>query len=379
MPASVPIAVGRGTVSATQSPSTAPMTSPAIPSVDGPSLGSWLLIRFSSLGDVVLVTAAVDAILDVWPATQLTLLTRARYATLFAADPRFARVLGVDDRALCTARGLWDLRRSLRREGFDAVLDLHATPRSRALTAGWPRVPCRRIRKHAVARRLSARLLRRRVEFPPVVARYLAPLAGVDAPQNLRGPGLVVDPAARAHVRVWLTARGHREGERLVGINPSAHWPAKRWTSEGWRSVVETFSARDGMRALILGTHEDLGLARALAEGLGDRCIVAAGQFGLTGLVAAIGELDLLISPDSAPVHIACGVGVPVVALFGPTHPSLGFGPLGVPSRALTEDLPCSPCSLHGELPCRYGHRACMTAMGPEAVITAAEALLEER
>ena len=358
---------------------------------DGPSLGSWLLVRFSSLGDVVLVTAAVDAILEAWPGTQLTLLTKASYAPLFAADQRFARVLSAGDRTLRTARGLWDLRRRLRRERFDGVLDLHATPRSRALTAGWVGVPCLRVRRYAVARHVGVRLLRRRVALPQVVARYLAPLAEAGVSQDLRGPRLVVDPVARVRVRAWLAAQGHREGERLIGVNPSARWSTKRWTPEGLRGVVESFSGAADGRVLILGTADDRDFARDLADGLGERCIVAAGQWdlpgqlglpgqsGLPGLVSAIGELDLLISPDSAPVHIASAVGVPVVALFGPTHPSLGFAPVGVGSRVITRDLPCSPCSLHGELPCRYGHRACMTEITPEAVIAAAEELLQNR
>ncbi len=87
---------------------------------------------------------------------------------------------------------------------------------------------------------------------------------------------------------------------------------------------------------------------------------------------------DVLLTSDSGPMHVAEAVGTPVVAIFGPTHPFLGFAPVHPRSRVLSAGLPCSPCSLHGEGHCRYGSVRCMEEISVNAVVSELRAVLED-
>jgi heptosyltransferase-2 len=98
------------------------------------------------------------------------------------------------------------------------------------------------------------------------------------------------------------------------------------------------------------------------------RSVSLAGTIGLAETVAVITRFKALVTNDSGPMHIAGALGIPFVAMFGPTHPDLGFDP-GYPSgTVLHSGARCSPCSVHGEKPCRMRSRFCMDDLGWEMV-----------
>jgi heptosyltransferase II len=85
--------------------------------------------------------------------------------------------------------------------------------------------------------------------------------------------------------------------------------------------------------------------------------------------IGVIGRLDGMVTNDSGPMHIAGALGRPFAAIFGPTHPDLGFVP-GYPNGAILHSgLPCSPCSVHGQTPCRMKERKCMEAISADMVL----------
>ena len=173
-----------------------------------------LIIRFSSLGDVVLCTVVLDALWEAFPQTEVWMLTKAPYARLFDADPRLTGVLQWEQ------DGFWKQAGRVRGMAFDAVLDLHATLRSQALSAVlFPRKLVRYRKQRLVRMRLvhGKRLpicTRRTVDL------YLDALAGFGIRERDGMPKLFVDHVARRQVNAQLRAEGI-DTRRFVGPPPS--------------------------------------------------------------------------------------------------------------------------------------------------------------
>ena len=120
---------------------------------------------------------------------------------------------------------------------------------------------------------------------------------------------------------------------------------------------------------MLLGGEGDRQIADKVARIMKERSVNWSGKTDLSLLPAAIKRCHILVSNDSGPMHVATAVGTPTVAIFGATHPRLGFAPLGPGDTAVTLDLPCSPCSLHGNRSCRFGTHACMEDLPSQHVI----------
>jgi heptosyltransferase-2 len=102
-----------------------------------------------------------------------------------------------------------------------------------------------------------------------------------------------------------------------------------------------------------------------------ERPLDLAGELDLAEIVAFVARAAAVVTNDSGPMHIAGALGTPFVALFGPTHPDLGFAPGYPGGTVLHAGLSCSPCSFHGERPCRVSGQRCLTDITPRMVLDA--------
>src|SRR5262249_39373757 len=161
----------------------------------------------------------------------------------------------------------------------------------------------------------------------------------------------------------------------LVGLAPGSVWATKRWTAEGFADVLRALRA-EGTRAVVLGAPAERPLAEEAGRLAGGGATVLAGPTCRAALVAVIDRLAGLVANDSAPMHVACARGVPVVAVFCATTPSLGYGPWGERTRVVEVDLACRPCARHGGPRCPRGTDDCQRLVRPESVPAAARALL---
>jgi ADP-heptose:LPS heptosyltransferase len=126
-----------------------------------------------------------------------------------------------------------------------------------------------------------------------------------------------------------------------VVLHPSARWRTKLWEVARWRELATALLA-EGIGVILTGSREDEEMAESIVAGMNPPPVSLVGRLTLKQLVAVLRDVDLMITVDSGPMHIATAVRTPVVALFGPTDP-LRTGPLG-PGRILRRELPCSPC-----------------------------------
>jgi heptosyltransferase-2 len=154
-------------------------------------------------------------------------------------------------------------------------------------------------------------------------------------------------------------------------------WATKRWTEEGFAELGRAFA--EGFRIVLVGGPDDAALCERIAAALPTGAVNAAGALSFLASAALIWKARVLVSNDSAPVHVASAMGTPVVEIFGATAPAFGFTPYEVPHRIVERsDLACKPCAIHGGAHCPIKTFDCMRGLSADNVIQAVRALLAE-
>ncbi|MDA3793502.1 MAG: lipopolysaccharide heptosyltransferase II [Elusimicrobia bacterium] len=137
--------------------------------------------------------------------------------------------------------------------------------------------------------------------------------------------------------------------KKIVGIAPQSKWPTKCWPEERYKELAK--SIKEKAKVVIFGVEKE-----EWPEGV----INLTAGTSVKELIAAINEIDILVSNDSGIMHIAAALGKPVIVIYGATVPDLGFTPYGNESVIIQTELECRPCGLHGPKKCRLGHFKCM-------------------
>jgi heptosyltransferase-2 len=315
-----------------------------------------LVVRFGALGDVVLTTPLLRAIRRAHPAAAVTLVTKAAWAPLFAGHPHLSAV-----EALAPDEPLRGLAERLRTTNWDHRIDLHGSVRSRLLRLlvggrwrGWRKPRLRRAARVWAGRRIGR-------DLPPMAEEYFAAARALGVTPDGGPPEIHPDPGDATR------AAAVAPGVPFVALAPGASRPTKRWPPAHWHRLAGLLHAR-GLATVAVGTAEERGVVPAAA--------VDAGGIGLGPTAALLRRAAAVVAQDSGLMHLATAVGTPVVALFGPTVPDLGYGPYHARARVLELDLPCRPCSVFGGSHCPLGHHLCMIDLIPESVVDAVRRLL---
>lgn len=300
-----------------------------------------LLIKPSSLGDIVHAMPTLAALRRIYPSANITWLVKRQWAELVERIEGVDRVWPVDQ----GLRGWLSRVPALRAERFDLAIDLQGLFRSAVL--GWLSGAGRRI-GFANGREGSPWLYSQLVDVPSpdihAVDRYLLVAKALGA--NMREtPRFAFRIPASDHEFVdrLLAQAGFKPGLAWVGMNVSARWPTKRWPSASFATVADHIQKENlGTVAFIGGPGERAHVAevKALMKSI-PVDLAGASTVGL--LPALLAKASLLVTNDSGPMHVAAAVGTPVVALFGPTS-EVRTGPYGAGHRVLTAPVPCRPC-----------------------------------
>jgi heptosyltransferase-2 len=320
---------------------------------------STLVIQTAFLGDVVLTTPLLSVLAE--RDGPVDVVTTPAAATLLENHPAVRDVVRYDKHGSQRGwRGLWKIGTLLRGRGYHRVVLPHRSVRSAAL-ALWSGAPERIGFDDSPAAISYTRRVRRARESHEV-ERLLA-LAG---PPTATPPrvSLGLQPQDYAEADRWLAV--HQVAPRFAALAPGSIWGTKRWPY-----YAELAAALD-RTSVIVGGRDDVPLANSVAAAVPGRVVSAAGELSLRASAALIERAAVLVTNDSAPLHLATAVGTPVVALFGPTVPEFGFGPRGPGDLILSMgDLACRPCSSHGPQICPLGHHRCMRDLSVDTVAKA--------
>jgi heptosyltransferase II len=288
-------------------------------------------------------------------------VTTPAAAPLLEGHPAVAEVVRYDKRgADAGPGGLWRLGLLLRRRNYTRAILPHRSFRTSVLALLAGAAERTGFADAAGSVTYTSRIARPRDGHE--TDRLLA-LAGV-ASEQLERPSLGLTAADRAAADEWLHERGIPPG--FVAVAPGSIWGTKRWP------YYAELAAALGSPIVVVGGRDDAALGIEVTTAAGDRAWNAAGDLGLRTSAALLERASVLVTNDSAPLHLAAAVGTPVVAVFGPTVPEFGFGPRG-PRDAVVQQsgLACRPCSSHGPRVCPLGHHRCMIELSVERVVAA--------
>jgi lipopolysaccharide heptosyltransferase I len=333
--------------------------------------GRILLIKPSSLGDIVHTLPVVSAIKAQWPGVHLTWVVKRQWAELVRRVAGVDRVWPVDEGAVSWLKQGW----ALRAERFDLAIDLQGLFRS-GVVAWLSGVPHRI--GFANGREGSPWFYTMRVPVPTVemhaVDRYLlvTEAMGVCAEGGRQFQFNILD-ADRAIVRDILFERGISVDQPWLAMNVSARWMTKRWPLSSFAAVLDQLHGEGRGPVVVIGSAEDRRDVEALRAVTTTPFVDLAGAVPLGCLPALLSKAAAMITNDSGPMHIAAALGVPVVALFGPTS-DVRTGPYGTGHRVLTRSVPCRPCFSRV---CRHAPELeCLRSLSPDDVVEAVRRLL---
>ena len=340
--------------------------------------GHIIVIRFSAMGDVAMAVPVVKALLQQYPQLHVTFVSNAFLAPLFAGIERchfFAASTKGQHKGFI---GLWKLFQTLKKgKGNYVVADLHNVLRSTIVTSFFRLAGVRvatinkgRPQKKSLTAR-EAKILR---QLSTSHERYAAVFSKLDFPINLQDHLPVAPTSIPAAIQTQLSA-----GKLLVGVAPFAQHPEKMYPLPNMKIFLKQLVAEKNVALLFFGAPgKEAELLQGWAEEI-PSSINVAGNISFAEELQVIGKLNMMISMDSANMHLASIYAVPVLSIWGATHPFAGFyGWQQDEENIVQADLYCRPCSVFGNKPCYRGDHACMHLISSEMLMDKARMILNK-
>lgn len=324
-----------------------------------------LVFRLSALGDVAMTIPVIYSVARSYPQHSFIVVTSAFASRLFIGKPKNVDVVGLSKWESKGFFGTFRLIKRLKTLPIDAVADLHNVLRSWLVDAYF------RLRMKPIAMLDKHRSERRAILHDhsrvatPFVQRYFEVFArlGLSAQPQFTS----VFTAHLPEVPAGLPAKANEE---WVGVAPFARYRTKTYDYSQMQEVITLLSARPRSRVFLFGARgKEEKLLRQWAAKM-ENVFVVAGRLQLEEELALMAHLDVILTMDSANMHMASLVGTRAVTIWGGTTPACGFlGHEQQISDALTAGLSCQPCSIAGSDRCPLGHMQCMQALSPQVIV----------
>jgi heptosyltransferase-2 len=329
-----------------------------------------LIVDLSLLGDLLMTTPVLRSIANAWPDCRMSYLSRPHTSVVLEHNPLLEKVLTFESRRITPGSYLRALS-EIRREKFDAALLIHRSFNSALLTflAG---IPCR-IGYASEGRGLLLTDPMEERKEGHLVDRALRLLEPLGVSPSSRELEFFPAPGSRDTMRE-RAARQRIDIERpLLVLNPAGSWPTKRWMARGFAEVGSHFADGYGYGwdVVVVGGPDDAEIAGQVTSLANGKIANLQGELSFDELYELLKAANLFITNDSGPMHLGVAAKVPIVAIFGPTNPEI-CGPISDNSTVVRGEIDCLCCYLKD-----CDHLSCMTSLKPEAVINAAETLLE--
>ncbi len=320
-------------------------------------IGKLLVIRFSALGDVAMTIPLLQRLALQYPDMDITMLSRKQYADLFNHLPRNIHFAGADLKGCHKGiKGLNRLLNEIDYKSYDAVADLHNVLRSRYLDLRF-RMLGKQVAildKGRYAKwQLTRSCAKRKRQLPSAFDRQLSVYKQLDIPVSNSNQSQTLSSSAMG-----------------IGIAPFAAHEGKCYPIEKIEEVIRLLVRRTDEQILLFGAKGEEQSILQRFQSKYPNVINIAGQYTLADELNIISTLRVMVSMDSANMHLASLEDVRVVSIWGATHPYAGF--LGFNQRlsdCVQADLPCRPCSIFGNKPCRYADYRCMTQISPQQIV----------
>jgi predicted lipopolysaccharide heptosyltransferase III len=329
----------------------------SIPEIDRSAVRKILVIKMRAIGDVLLSTVVIPNLSEAFPDVPMDFLTEPPAAPVVQGNPRIGEVIVFDRRA---QSGAW-LLREIRRRRYDLVIDLFGNPRTALVT-----------RMSGARYRVGYAFRGRKYAYTHLVV----PRGGVVHNTQFNLDAIERIGVSTSQREVFFPLSSEDEGfadnyisnnglsdSIIVVLNTSGGWYTKKWGAERYAAMADRLASEYDVRIVLTWGPGELSQVQEIA-GMMKRPVAILPPTTLGQMGALIKRSACMITNDSGPMHVAASLGVPVVAVYGPTNPVLQ-GPYGTRSLVIRNDqVPCLGCNL---VRCPIDH-PCMKDLSVEQV-----------
>jgi heptosyltransferase-2 len=311
-----------------------------------------LILRFSSIGDIVLTTPVVRCLKEQLPEVEIHYATKPQYASILEANPHIDKVI--------TLQGsVANLAKTLRTEKYDAVVDLHANLRTRLLRSLLPGISFSVFRKQNMRKWLIVKKLTRK-PCEHVVYRYM---------DTIKKWGVKYDGKGLDYYYNESVVNG-LPGKHYIAYAIGGTWATKRMPLNKIEDLIKTSNGH----WVLLGDGNDAQVGEMLAAQFPECVTNMCGKLTLDQSAQVLAGAEKVVTHDTGLMHIAAALRKPIVSIWGNTTPDFGMGPFlpgtknSKPILAEAKGLSCRPCSKIGFNACPKGHFDCMQNQSVEEI-----------
>jgi heptosyltransferase-2 len=340
-----------------------------------------LLIRFSSIGDILLASPLVRALRAKYPEARIDFLTKRKYAELFRANPHLTSVIEFDDGE---KEEIGALRRKIRETKYDLILDLHDSLRSKYLRVFSRAKEVRTVNKRAIRRFFLVKLKWNMYGAAVSVAdRYLETAKDFGVSPDGQGLEIFIPPDVVQETEEMLKIFLQSRDQFVVGLAPTAKHKTKMWLPERFAELGGLLAKERGATVVVFGGPDDSAYCENIVKRINDlsgenTARNFAGKLSLLETACTMDVCNLIVTNDTGLMHLATARKKPVVAIFGSTVEQFGFFPYRASSIIVEcNGLSCRPCSHIGRAECPKGHFRCMNDITVSEVVDATRKLLQ--
>jgi lipopolysaccharide heptosyltransferase II len=337
-----------------------------------------LIIRLSSIGDIVLTTPVIRLLKQKYPASKIDFVIKKEFAEILIDHPDINR-LWIYDSAQPSTK-LRSVKKEIGSENYDLVVDLHKNFRSYYLTMWNNAGRVIRYKKSVIRRVLFVHLkLNFYQRIFPVYLRYIDCLRSLEIFDDRKGHDLFFSNEIKEKLKNKYQFFLTTPGMPIIGIAPGAHHATKRWLPEHFASVIDYLTREKKSKVIIFGGKGDRPVVNLIDRDNTPPVLNTTGELSLLESAAMINYCDLFLTNDSGLMHLASALKKKVVALFGSTTEEFGFFPYTTEHIVIqNRNLKCRPCSHVGKKQCPKKHFKCMKEITVEQVVRGIEKLFDK-
>ena len=322
-----------------------------------------LIIRLSSIGDIVLATPLVRCLRTAVPSVQIDFLVKKKYSEILSANPYISNLIFFENNIFETAK-------RIKKEKYDFILDIHNNFRTFLLTL-FSGAKILRYKNYMFRRFFLAEFglnFYKERERIPVFQRYLKTAEPLGILYDNKGLDFFIDKNAEnkfEQVRI----------NQCIGICPVAVWKTKRWLKQNFVDLAKKILDKQDCEILIFGGKNDFDYCENIKIQIGPKAKNLCG-LSLKETAVALRKCKQLLTNDTGLMHIAEALKIPTISIFGPTVEEFGFYPQSEKSKIISKNYFCKPCSTKGSSKCPVGDFRCMTEISVEEVFSYCAACL---